>query len=691
MKWILIVMMAAVGVAAAQTDSEAQRLLKAAQNAALVDHNLEAAIKQYNVIVEKYAKSDRGTAAAALLGLAECYQKLGDDRARRAYERLVREFGDQKDAVALARSRLGASAATASTGQPTARLVWSGPKAAAYGSSVSPDGRFISFPDWDTGNLGLHDVVTGADRLLTSTGVYSHDRTEFAESSAISKDGKRVAYAWFDSATGNYELRVIGLNGDAKPRRVFADPDVVYLEPRDWSPDGRLIGADLTRKNEPNDLMGLIDTQTGSLRLLKPGTDNKDFRRFSPDGKYIIYTSRPAAVPRRLARGYISSVDGDSEVPLVAGTSSVVNPVWTPDGSRVVFLSDRSGSNALWSVSVANGKPTAEPELLRKDADGVEIVDFVRDGMLFYGVTINLTDIYVAGLDPATGKLTSEPRRVNDRAVGNSWGRIAWVPDGRSLSFWNRSPFNALVIHTLATGEERELWRNGAGYAGWFPTGRSLMSHSGINGGQTVTFRRIDGETGAVQASWTVPGLPPGAANVTFPSDLMTLFFSRKDDIAPCDGNRCTFVMFGRDLATGKDREIFRNKGFFNNVSISRDGRQMAFTTIDRDGQALMVVPTAGGAPREIYRRTEDRRLRGTDWTPDGSFVVAMCGPSPGSIWSIPTRGGSPVRSPLRMRPSEKPAISPDGRQIAFVGGSNTSEIWVMTGLFKKNGDAGPK
>lgn len=85
-----------------------------------------------------------------------------------------------------------------------------------------------------------------------------------------------------------------------------------------------------------------------------------------------------------------------------------------------------------------------------------------------------LTDVYRAGLDPATGKLTTEPTRVNQRAVGNSWGRVARLPDGKALSFWNRQPVPALVIHALATGQEREVWggksgRTSTGYAGWFP------------------------------------------------------------------------------------------------------------------------------------------------------------------------------------------------------------------------------
>ena len=55
-------------------------------------------IKQFGDIAEKY-KSDRATVAHGLVHLAGCYQKRGDAQAKCIYERIVREFGDQKDAV----------------------------------------------------------------------------------------------------------------------------------------------------------------------------------------------------------------------------------------------------------------------------------------------------------------------------------------------------------------------------------------------------------------------------------------------------------------------------------------------------------------------------------------------------------------------------------------------------------------
>jgi TolA-binding protein len=108
MKRIAISIVAMALLAVAQSKDDAERLLKAAHNTELVDGNLNAAIKQYSAIVSKY-KSDRAVVATALVRMAECYQKMGDAEARKIYEQVVRDYADQKDAVAEARVRLGSA------------------------------------------------------------------------------------------------------------------------------------------------------------------------------------------------------------------------------------------------------------------------------------------------------------------------------------------------------------------------------------------------------------------------------------------------------------------------------------------------------------------------------------------------------------------------------------------------------
>src|SRR5262245_21681913 len=108
------------GVVTAQQTRQQDIDLQAAIRTETVDGDLNDAIRQYGAIVSKY-KTDRGVAAAALIRMGECYQKLGDVQARKIYEQVAREYSEQTDAVARAQARLGQSSPGVLAGSVTLR------------------------------------------------------------------------------------------------------------------------------------------------------------------------------------------------------------------------------------------------------------------------------------------------------------------------------------------------------------------------------------------------------------------------------------------------------------------------------------------------------------------------------------------------------------------------------------------
>ena len=72
--------------------------------------------------------------------------------------------------------------------------------------------------------------------------------------------------------------------------------------------------------------------------------------RLSPDGKFIAYSAK-AAQGSPGSYIYIISADGATET--IATKTAGINeaPIWAPDGSQLLFISDRSGSSSLWSLS----------------------------------------------------------------------------------------------------------------------------------------------------------------------------------------------------------------------------------------------------------------------------------------------------------------------------------------------------
>ncbi|MBP1623503.1 MAG: translocation protein TolB, partial [Acidobacteria bacterium] len=119
-----------------------------------IEGNLNAAIDLYRQVIKNNG-NNRAVAAKALLRLGGCYEKQGNAAASKAYEQLLRDYADQADSVAEARTRLASlRKPVAARSGPSTRRIWTGPDLDFEGSP-SPDGRYLSFVDWETGDLAV--------------------------------------------------------------------------------------------------------------------------------------------------------------------------------------------------------------------------------------------------------------------------------------------------------------------------------------------------------------------------------------------------------------------------------------------------------------------------------------------------------------------------------------------------------
>ncbi|MGD0506702.1 MAG: S9 family peptidase, partial [Terriglobales bacterium] len=72
--------------------------------------------------------------------------------------------------------------------------------------------------------------------------------------------------------------------------------------------------------------------------------------QISPDGKRIVYVRQSADISsdRRVSNLWIVNFDGSEHRPLTTGTNSDTSPRWSPDGTRIAFVSDRDGKSQLY-------------------------------------------------------------------------------------------------------------------------------------------------------------------------------------------------------------------------------------------------------------------------------------------------------------------------------------------------------
>lgn len=576
--------------------------------------------------------------------------------------------------------------------------VWtySSPRVDVTGS-VSQDGRYLAFEDRATGDLAIHDLISGQNRHLT------HNETPGAESlwaAEISRDSSRVAYSW-RNRDGTIDLRLVGLDGSGA-RVLFRDNDVNSIEPEGWLPDGRDILARVSRKDGANEIV-LISTGDGSLRVLKRLSSRRDSAAhlsLSPDGRYIAYDFHPSDESSQEDVS-ILSIDGASDTPLVEHPADDNVLGWSSDGKWVLFRGDRAGADDMWAIPVtADGRPGGEPQLIKKNVGGSGR-GYTEAGSFFYETARSAgldADIYIGTLDPETGRLVGDPKKLEPRLDGPVEG-AGWSQDGKYLAYYRLSERDdppVMVIRALATGQERELSPPIALPAGryakaamrWSPDGRSILRkgrHDGKDGLYLVAV-----ETGHFTP---VVEVPQGTyiSHALWSPDGKAIFYRRWNE----SGSR----ILVRTLENGQETELLRGDAsalLCPHFALSPDGRQLAFGSPWFPGRgvtALNVIPTAGGKPHILFKEQGGQELavsgmnirgQGLEWTPDGRYVLFIRGDyTRKEFWRVAAEGGEPERLGLELTSAPPPelCLHPDGRRIAYnrlQPRPTDRELWVL-------------
>src|SRR5262249_54822633 len=136
---VLASLLAATGTSAlAQKKDTPEVLLQRAIQKEMVDGDLKAAIDLYKKVIAASGVSPK-VAADALVRMGQAYERTGDAEAKKAYERVVREFPSQTEAFTQAKRRLSALGKPQPSGTIIARLIC--PECGDTEGSITADGR----------------------------------------------------------------------------------------------------------------------------------------------------------------------------------------------------------------------------------------------------------------------------------------------------------------------------------------------------------------------------------------------------------------------------------------------------------------------------------------------------------------------------------------------------------------------
>ncbi len=234
----------------------------------------------------------------------------------------------------------------------------------------SPNGKRITFASDRDGNLEVYVMDRDGSHVQRLT----HTAGKQSGNPAWSPDGKMIVFE--SNRDGNWEIYVMGADGSNVRRLTYTPGKGKSSENPDWSPDGKRIAFDSNRDGNREIYTVCPDgSDPRTVTHMQGNTLGAEHPSWSPDGKRIAFDStwdRTSKKWRDMMEIYVMDAEG-SNVQRLTHTAdkgkTSLTPVWSPDGKKIAFGSDRDGKSK-------NRKDNFEIYLMDADVSNVRRLTF---------------------------------------------------------------------------------------------------------------------------------------------------------------------------------------------------------------------------------------------------------------------------------------------------------------------------
>ncbi len=401
----------------------------------------------------------------------------------------------------------------------------------------------------------------------------------------------------------------------------------------------------------------------------------------SPDGETIVFDF--------LGDLYTIPVSGGTADTLTTGMAFDSQPRYSPDGKKIIFVSDRDGGENVWTMDLDSLETR---QLTKGKSNKYESPDWSPDGKYYVvakGTGFSPVKIQMAHIDGGSGaKLIKEPTSL--RTSGP-----AFSPDGRYIWYARRTgtwQYNASFPQYLLAKYDRETGKSVTRVSRY---GSALRPTPSPDGKWLVYGTRHEADTGLIirdletgderwfaypiqrddQESVASRDVLPGMA-FTPDSEALILSYGGKIWRVPIDGSERTEIPFQVNVDIGlgakvdfdypiEDTPTFTIRQIREPVP-SPDGGKLAFTALDR----LYVMDYPDGDPVRITSGDETEAQ--PTWSPDGDWIAYVTWDGrEGHIMKMRSNGrGDAVRLTTLSGIYQQPVWAPDGTRIVAIRGS---------------------
>jgi Tol biopolymer transport system component len=217
----------------------------------------------------------------------------------------------------------------------------------------SPDGKYLVYREGRPGeqpwNLSLLAVENPEDRRALTSPSGPHAMEYFPR---FSPDGLNVAFVRASGSAAAVDIYVVGTAGGEPKRLTFDNVNVYGL---DWTADGAYVVFSSNRQGTYR--LWKVRASGGEPEALPVGQQDAMQPSVSRDGRRLAYTQE--SVDTNIWRYEVPRAPGRSTPPtkLIASTQFDGGQQFSPDGSRIVFSSTRSGSYEIWVCDSDGSNP----------------------------------------------------------------------------------------------------------------------------------------------------------------------------------------------------------------------------------------------------------------------------------------------------------------------------------------------
>ena len=202
---------------------------------------------------------------------------------------------------------------------------------------------------------------------------------------------------------------------------LWKGADGAVLAPPAASRDGRKVAVVIRREGRLR--LHVLSADGGELQPLADTLNVSGGASWSPDGKWIVIGGDEAGS----AGLFKVSVDGGSPIRLISGAA--LDPVWSPDGSLIVYAGPNVSALAPLLAIRPDGSRVELPQILvRRDGERVRFVPDAQ-GLIYMQGNLRSQDFWLLNLK------TMESRRLTQLKQRDSMRTFDVTPDGKQIVF----------------------------------------------------------------------------------------------------------------------------------------------------------------------------------------------------------------------------------------------------------------